>query len=48
MPELVDGNDGATPGVESGVVRGVVAQLDQDQHGEQGEREQVRDTPAKS
>ena len=36
------------PGVEAGVGGGVVAQLDQEQHGEQGEGEKGGDQPAKS
>ena len=46
--ELVHGSDGAMPGVEAGVGGGVVAQLDQEQHGEQGEGEKGGDQPAKS
>ena len=46
--ELVHGSDGAVPGVEAGVGGGVVAQLDQEQHGEQGEREKAGDKPDKS
>ena len=43
--KLVHGRDGALPGEEADVGGGIVAQLDQEQHGEQGEREKVGDIP---
>ena len=44
--ELVHGLDGAMPGEEAGVGGGVVAQLDQQEHREQGEGQDARHKPA--
>ena len=41
--ELVHGHNGAMPGEETGVGGGVVAQLDEEQHCEQGEGQNLGD-----
>ena len=44
--ELVHGHNGAMPGEEAGMGGGVVAQLDQEEHREEGEGEDARHKPA--